>query len=59
METGVEGDTDSSGNMVREEHGIEMLGGMSGKRKQGRPRTRWLDTLINLKQRSVNIMNQK
>ena len=35
--------------MVREERGIEngvMLGEMSGKRRRGRPRTRWLDNVM-------------
>ena len=38
--------------VVREEGGMEndvMLGEMSGKRSRGRPRTRWLDNVNNLK----------
>ena len=35
-----------------------MHGGMSGKRRLGRPRTRLLDTLTNVKGPSINIMIQ-
>ncbi len=37
------------GHVVREERGMEndaMLGEMSGKRRRGRPRTRWLDNVM-------------
>ena len=40
------------GHVMREVRGMEndvMLEGMSGKRRQGRPRTRWLDTLKDIK----------
>ena len=36
------------GHVVRKERGMEndvMLGGMRGKRRRGRPRTKWLDTI--------------
>ena len=35
-------------HVARQERGMEndvMLGGISGERRRGRPRTRWLDTL--------------
>ena len=37
------------GQVVREERGMEndvMLGEMNGKRRRGRPRTRWLDNVM-------------
>ena len=37
------------GRVVREERGMEndvMLGEMSGTRRRGRPRTRWLDNVM-------------
>ena len=47
------------GHVVREERGMEndvMLGEMSGKRRRGRPRTRWLDNVNNIKGPSINSM---
>ena len=47
------------GHVVREERGMEndvMLGEMSGKRRRGRPITRWLDNVNNIKGPSINIM---
>ena len=47
------------GHVVREERRMEndvMLGEMSGKRRRGRPRTRWLDNVNNMKGPSVNSM---
>ena len=47
------------GHVVREERGMEndvMLGEMSGKRRRGRPRTRWLDNLNTIKGPSINSM---
>ena len=40
------------GHVVREERGMEndvMFAEMSGKRRRGRPRTRWLDNVNNIK----------
>ena len=47
------------GHVVREEHGMEngvMLGEVSWKRRRGRPRTRWLDNVNNIKGLSINSM---
>ena len=47
------------GHVVREERGMEndvMLGEMSGKRRRGRPRTRWLDNVNTIKGPSINSM---
>ena len=47
------------GHVVRKERGMEndvMLGGMRGKRRRGRPRTKWLDTIKDVKGPSINIM---
>ena len=53
MDTGIEGGTNSFyfGHEVREERGMEndvMLWEMSGKRRRGRPITRWLANVNNL-----------
>ena len=47
------------GHVVRQERGMEndvMLGEMTGKRRRGRPRTRWLDNVNNIKVPSINSM---
>ena len=47
------------GHVVREEREMEnnvMLGEMSGKRRRGRPKTRWLDNVNNIKGPSINSM---
>ena len=47
------------GYVVGEERGMEndvMLGEMSGKRRRGRPRTRWLDNVNTIKGPSINSM---
>lgn len=47
------------GHVVRQDGGMEndvMLGGMSGKRRRGRPRSRWLDYLADIKGASINSM---
>ena len=36
-----------------------MLGGMSGKRKRGRPGTRWIDTLKNMKGPTIKIIERE
>ena len=44
---------------MRDERGMEndvMLGEMSGKRRRGRPITRWLDNVNNIKGHSINSM---
>ena len=49
------------GHVVRKERGMEndvMLGGMRGKRRRGRPRTKWLDTIKDVKGPSINIMRR-
>ena len=49
------------GHVVRKELGMEndvMLGGMRGKRRRGRPRTKWLDTIKDVKGPSINIMRR-
>ena len=49
------------GHVVRKERGMEndvMLGGMRGKRRRGRPRTKWLDTIKDVKGSSINIMRR-
>ena len=52
-------DTGYFGHAVGEERGMEndvMLGEMSGKRRQGRPRTRCMDNVNNTKGPSINSM---
>ena len=47
------------GHVVAEERGMEndvMLGEMSGKRRRGRPRTRWLGNMNTIKGPSINSM---
>ena len=47
------------GYVVRQERGMEndvILGGMSGKRRRVRQKTRWLDTLNTIKGPIINIM---
>ncbi|KAI0221995.1 hypothetical protein LSAT2_026737 [Lamellibrachia satsuma] len=49
------------GHVVRKERGMEndvMLGGMRRKRRRGRPRTKWLDTIKDVKGPSINIMRR-
>ena len=48
------------GHFVRKERGMEndvMFGGMRGKRRRGRPRTKWLD-IKDVKGPSINIMRR-
>ena len=55
--TGIEGGTSSFGHVVREERGMEndvMFWEMSGKRRRGRSRTKWLDNVNKIKIPSIN-----